>query len=310
MSTKCVLIICSVIAVIAIYSPARHARHYDYIDIEDIYDELVFSRSENAKPNLKNCDYEEAILNNREIEIESINKPNEFYKPGQGGEYVPKNCNPLMKIAVIVPYRNRSQQLNLFLNYMHNFLQKQNLEYRIFIVNQMDVLPFNRAKMLNYGAKVAMDMGYPCLILHDVDLLPLNSGNIYSCGKKPRHMSSSLDTFRFNLPYLTLFGGAVAISSDHFQRINGMSNQFTGWGGEDDDFYSRLEIHNLLPYRFSPELSKYTMLPHKKQKARQVPERYAHMKMSLERHRLDGLSSLPVNYTVKLEDLYTLVMAS
>jgi hypothetical protein len=113
-----------------------------------------------------------------------------------GGEYSPKDCNPLLKVAVIVPYRNRSQQLDLFLNFMHNFLQKQHLFYRIFIVNQADVLPFNRAKMMNYGAKVAMDMGYPCLILHDVDLLPLNSGNIYSCGKKPRHMSSSLDTFR------------------------------------------------------------------------------------------------------------------
>lgn len=120
---------------------------------------------------------------------------------------------------------------------MHSFLQKQNLIYKFFIVNQSDNLPFNRAKMMNFGAKVAMDEGYPCLILHDVDLIPLSSGNIYGCAKKPRHMSSSLDTFRFNLPYLTLFGGAVAISSKQYKKINGMSNSFLGWGGEDDDFY-------------------------------------------------------------------------
>lgn len=154
-----------------------------------------------------------------------------------GGEFIPMSCNPRVKTAVIVPYRNRSLQLQHFLNYMHNFLQNQNVFYRIFVVNQSDLLPFNRAKMLNYGARVAMDMGFLCLILHDVDLLPLNSGNIYGCSKKPRHMSSSVDTFRFNLPYMTLFGGVVAISGEHFKAINGMSNQFIGWGGEDDDFF-------------------------------------------------------------------------
>lgn len=121
---------------------------------------------------------------------------------------------------------------------MHHFLQKQNLHYRIFVVDQNDTLPFNRAKMLNYGSKIAMALGMECLILHDVDLLPVNSGNIYACGRKPRHMSSSIDIFRYNLPYLELTGGAVAILSKHFQKVNGMSNSFDGWGAEDDDFYT------------------------------------------------------------------------
>lgn len=120
---------------------------------------------------------------------------------------------------------------------MHSFLQKQNLTYRIFIVEQNDTLPFNRAKMLNYGAKVAIDFGIKCLILHDVDLLPINHGNLYACSRKPRHMSSNIDVFRYNLPYLKLFGGAVAILGKHFQAVNGMSNEFNGWGAEDDDFY-------------------------------------------------------------------------
>lgn len=79
---------------------------------------------------------------------------------------------------------------------MHPFLQKQQLHYRIFIVDQNDTLPFNRAKMLNYGAKLAIKLKYDCLVLHDVDLIPINTGNIYGCTKMPRHMSSSLDTFR------------------------------------------------------------------------------------------------------------------
>lgn len=101
-------------------------------------------------------------------------------------------------MAVVVPYRNRTRQLSIFLKYMHVFLQNQNISYRIIIADQNDTLPFNRGKMLNYGAKVAMDMGIECLILHDVDLLPVNTGNIYACSKRPRHMSSSIDVFRYN----------------------------------------------------------------------------------------------------------------
>lgn len=84
---------------------------------------------------------------------------------------------------------------------------------------------------------MAMSMNFTCLILHDVDLIPINSGNIYACSKSPRHMSSSIDVFRYNLPYNSLFGGAVAILSEHLVKINGLSNIFYGWGGEDDDFY-------------------------------------------------------------------------
>lgn len=65
--------------------------------------------------------------------------------------------------------------------------------------------------------------------MHDVDLMPLRLGNIYACTERPRHMSSSIDSFRYTLPYYGLFGGAVAIPSDVFIHINGFSNMFQGW---------------------------------------------------------------------------------
>ena len=42
------------------------------------------------------------------------------------------------------------------------------------------------------------------------------------------------------LMYTTLFGGIEAFSTQHFRLINGFSNQFFGWGGEDDNLYDRL----------------------------------------------------------------------
>lgn len=42
-----------------------------------------------------------------------------------------------------------------------------------------------------------------------------------------------------------------------------MSNQYYGWGAEDDDFYLRLKAINLEPIRLDPEISTYTMLKHR-----------------------------------------------
>ena len=43
----------------------------------------------------------------------------------------------------------------------------------------------------------------------------------------------------FRLPYATIFGGAEAFRKEHFEEINGFSNRFWGWGGEDDDLFLR-----------------------------------------------------------------------
>ncbi|CAG9840993.1 unnamed protein product [Diabrotica balteata] len=249
---------------VAVYFPSRHARHYSYIPLGDIKNELNLEWPQHVNYDLKNCSYENILRDNNEVDISTITEEKHFLKPLSGGEYIPNDCTPLEKSAIIVPYRDRTYQLNIFVNYMHWYLQHQQLHYRIFIVNQNDSLPFNRAKMLNYGAKLAIKMKYHCLILHDVDLIPINSRNIYACSKMPRHMSSSLDSFR------------------------------------------RLVSNNLEPCRFSPEVSKYTMLSHKKEKASE--NRFKTLERTKDNHKLDGLSSLSNNYVIKLEELYTLLI--
>lgn len=71
------------------------------------------------------------------------------------GEFWPEECNPTFSTAIIVPYRNRAGQMKQFLSYIHNFLRKQSIHYKIFIVEQNDEKPFNRAKLFNIGAKVS-----------------------------------------------------------------------------------------------------------------------------------------------------------
>ena len=45
--------------------------------------------------------------------------------------------------------------------------------------------------------------------------------------------------FLSRLPYGNYFGGVSALSRQDFEAINGFSNKYFGWGGEDDDIEYR-----------------------------------------------------------------------
>jgi hypothetical protein len=106
-----------------------------------------------------------------------------------GGHWFPSNCQTEQRLAIIICYREREQHLNLFLNHMHPFLKRQQLDYTIIVVNQHGKEKFNRAALFNVGYLEVMKL-YPftCFIFHDVDLLPEDSRNIYKCGDRPQHM--------------------------------------------------------------------------------------------------------------------------
>ena len=74
--------------------------------------------------------------------------------------------------------------------------------------------------------------------------------------------SWSLDKFRYNLPYPGMTGGVLAISALHFSRLNGFSNTFYGWGGEDDDLFQRMVSAGLEVTRLRGERSRYISLYH------------------------------------------------
>lgn len=208
--------------------PDRYAPHYPYIPPHEMYDELVERTTQNLTQQFAgklSCDYSGVIKENqymyREPYISTLLDGDDIRL---GGEWWPTTCAPAFSTAVLVVYRNREKQLNAFLTYIHNFLRKQMIHYRIFVIEQYDQKPFNRAMLFNIGSVYASQLNFPCLILHDVDLMPMNLGNLYVCTKRSRHMCAALDKFRFNLLYYGLFGGAVSIETRIFEFINGMSN--------------------------------------------------------------------------------------
>ena len=147
---------------------------------------------------------------------------------------------PKHRLAVIVPYRNRSSELELFLPHMHSFLSNQSIEHVFFIVHQVDNHRFNRAALINIGFIESRSM-VDYIVMHDIDLLPLNIEQMsYRYPENgPVHLASP--EYHPMYHYSTYVGGILMISSVDFERINGMSPLYWGWGREDDNFYVRMK---------------------------------------------------------------------
>ena len=190
-------------------------------------------------------------------------------------------------VTFVVPFRDREQHLPLFLeaiNHHQKHQMKSNVsqfktkilgnltlfsfQFNILIVEQEDKGRFNRAKLMNIGAKFAFSQmnqrcakskseDHLCLIFHDIDMLPLNSNLKYNCLSGPVGLASAAQQFKYKLPYLWYFGGVVAISWRHFVLVNGYSNNYWGWGGEDDDFLTRIRVKKLRWGHIKPELGRF-----------------------------------------------------
>ncbi|XP_030622171.1 beta-1,4-galactosyltransferase 7 isoform X2 [Chanos chanos] len=151
------------------------------------------------------------------------------------------------KMAVIVPFRERFEELLVFVPYMHTFLNKKKIRHRILVVNQVDHYRFNRASLINVGfLESGNDTDY--IAMHDVDLLPLNEALDYGFPEEgPFHVASPELHPLYH--YKTYVGGILLLTKEHYKMCNGMSNRFWGWGREDDEFFRRLRTAGLQLFR-------------------------------------------------------------
>lgn len=153
----------------------------------------------------------------------------------------------LHRLAVIVPYRNRSNELDRFLLHMNSFLQSQSVDHIFMIVNQVDEHRFNRAALINIGFIESRSMT-DYIVMHDIDLLPLNHELKYKYPQYgPIHLASP--EYHPLYHYRSYVGGILMIKSEDFERINGMSPLYWGWGREDDNFYVRMKLAKMNLYR-------------------------------------------------------------
>ncbi|XP_032490735.1 beta-1,4-galactosyltransferase 1 isoform X1 [Phocoena sinus] len=229
---------------------------------------------------------------NKAVDLKLVEEQNPKVKVG--GRYTPKDCVSPHKVAIIIPFRNRQEHLKYWLYYLHPVLQRQQLDYGIYVINQAGESMFNRAKLLNVGFKEALkDYGYNCFVFSDVDLIPMNDHNTYRCFSQPRHISVAMDKFGFSLPYVQYFGGVSALSKQQFLTINGFPNNYWGWGGEDDDIFNRLAFKGMSVSRPSAVIGKCRMIRHSRDKKNEPnPQRFDRIAHTKETMLSDGLNTL------------------
>lgn len=222
------------------------------------------------------------------------------------------------RLGIIVPYRDREEHLNIFIPYMFHFLKKHcSSDFNLFIINQHDSEPFNRGKLINVGYERVKHM-FDYMVIHDVDTLPLSSN--YNYDKNVIHLIPKFyqDNSNGTLnTYKNLVSGAVKITNDNFEKANGFSNNYWGWGEEDIDFSIRLKKAGLGMYHYKSsdnDLGEYLCLSHNRNIVKHNYDMNKTLRINEETdisdYKSEGLNTLEYDLvsSVKLND-YTIKLS-
>ncbi|XP_038070430.1 beta-1,4-galactosyltransferase 6-like [Patiria miniata] len=234
------------------------------------------------------------------------------YRYLPGGHWRPASCIPRWKVAIVVPFRNRTVQLSIFLRYMIPFLQKQQLEFAIYIVNQESDNSFNRGMLLNVGFLEALNFSHwDCFVFHDVDHLPLSEFNPYGCVDLPRHFIGGADNRQYKVPPWASMGGVCGFTTPQFWQINGVANVYWGWCCEDDDLKVRVRMARLKRTRYKGTIGYYKTISIHHEKIKKGVKRLERRNRKLlktlrSRVKTDGLTNLKYDRPhLELHALYT-----
>ncbi len=181
---------------------------------------------------------------------------------------------------------------------MQEFLLYKNLPHIIVVCEQVDDKPFNRGKLLNAGYnKFKEEFTYLCT--HDVDMLPVT--------EKPDYSEVSCPTQLYGQS--KGFGAITLFDKKSFEKLNGFSNRFNGWGREDVElrerckelnipvdesrFIERVPIEGLYRVGYSKEPFHFVELPHEvHHKIEKNWEVYEEIKANPDSRDTEGLNNV------------------
>lgn len=181
-------------------------------------------------------------------------------------------CDTAINVAIIIPYRDRVTNLHIFLNNMHRILTKQKVNYGIFLVEPVLNATFNRGILMNIGFKEVnsvenqLYLKWNCFIFHDVDMIPEDERLIYTCNHTiPKHFATAVSKWGYRTTgyFSRYFGGINAFTSAQYEKINGFSNLYFDWGGEDDDLLKRSLKQYRSVERVDKTIARFIMVSHK-----------------------------------------------
>jgi len=161
----------------------------------------------------------------------------------------------MKRLSVILPYSEEYIE-NFTEHFKATVQESDDLYYKLVFIKQKSNRPLNKGKLFNIGYMLHKDkFDYFCF--HDIDLIPISDECDYSFEEKPISLVNkrnpimfgdheNIDNFDgYTLPYDEYFGGAILFSKEHFQEVNGYSNEYWGVGYEDYDLLLRCVVKGL-----------------------------------------------------------------
>jgi hypothetical protein len=148
----------------------------------------------------------------------------------------------IKKLGVIVPFRNRYDQIEIFKDKIITYLSSKNILFDLIIVEQDNAKLFNRGMLLNIGFNYAKKLKCDYVVFHDIDMIPIDVD--YSYSTVPMHLATGFKNSKREL-FDTYFGGVTMFPIETFEKIDGYSNKYWGWGFEDDDLLLRCIKHSV-----------------------------------------------------------------
>lgn len=150
-------------------------------------------------------------------------------------------------MGLIAVVKNRPLQYAVFVEAMSTYLRMIGVRHQILVVEaENNTQSFNRARMFNAGVAEMLGSSleapsYFCF--HDVDHIPAQPDIVdygYPGPMVAVHVSERVQAYGWKLVYKEIMGGILCMSRGAFEAVNGFSNNFWGWGGEDDEMFARL----------------------------------------------------------------------
>ena len=95
---------------------------------------------------------------------------------------------------MIIPHRDRYENLGRLILNLHEFLQRQKIYYKIYLTEPENGLEYNKGLSINAAFKEALkDERWDCFIFHDVDMIPEDDHHLYECNSiAPTHLATAL----------------------------------------------------------------------------------------------------------------------
>ena len=155
----------------------------------------------------------------------------------------------MKRLAVIIPYEEK--YIDDFTDHFKATIREsKDLYYKLVFMKQKSNRPLNKGKLFNIVYMLHKEkFDYFCF--HDSDLIPISGDCDYSYTDKPISLVAKRNKIEFGdqekvqnfndytLPYDEYFGGAILFNTKDFEKINGYSNEYWGFGYEDYDLLFR-----------------------------------------------------------------------